>query len=146
MRILLPILIIAVIGFTRNAQAQQASCGLTTMTEMVQPLYPPIARAARVEGVVVLLVDFDLNGTVQSVRAISGPEMLRLSATTSVKTWHANTYSGPRTCPVAVTFHLNWTKTMLASTIRSDPQHIIVNSTVIALDSTPNYEVMAATR
>jgi hypothetical protein len=38
--------------------AQHEPCGLNKMTETTAPFYPPIAKAARVEGTVILLVTF----------------------------------------------------------------------------------------
>lgn len=76
------------------------------MTETVAPVYPPIARAAHVSGVVVLVATFDLQGGVTEVHAVSGPAMLRETAATFVRGWRADAYSGPRSCPVVVEYVL----------------------------------------
>ena len=53
----------------------------------MQPLYPAIARAARVQGEVVMeAVIFQGVGRIESLHAISGPEMLRVAALTAVET------------------------------------------------------------
>ena len=92
MRPLLPILTTALIGISSSVLAQQAPCGLTSMTEPVQPVFPPIAKAARVGGVIVMLAEFDTSGMVKHVDVVSDPEMLRNSALLSVKTWKANPF------------------------------------------------------
>jgi len=89
-----------------TAHAQVAPCGLTSMAETTQLTYPPIAKAAHVEGPVVLLATFDPSGKVTETTSVHGPKMLEAAATTYVKGLRANPYSGPRQCPIVVTFHL----------------------------------------
>lgn len=88
------------------AQAQSVPCGLTSMTETAQLVYPPIAKAAHVEGPVILLATFAQDGTVTTTTTIHGPKMLEAAATTYVKSLRANSYTGPRQCPIVVTFHM----------------------------------------
>jgi Gram-negative bacterial TonB protein C-terminal len=121
--------------------AQQEPCGLRKMTETTTPIYPPIARAAHVEGVVVMLVNFKLNGEVEKIDVVSGPEMLKIAATKYVQGWRANEFTGPRTCPIAVKFHLLREKDMATPGVtRQDLQHVTLNSeTPPILFSTPSY-------
>ena len=84
--------------------AQSAPCGITSVTETSQLVYPPIARAAHVSGIVILLVHFGQDGIATNGTVVSGPTMLRASALDFVKSWRANAYTGPRECPIAVTF------------------------------------------
>jgi TonB family protein len=51
------------------------------------PDYPPIARAAHVEGEVVVEVVVDPNGVVQVTKVLSGPPMLQSSAVTAAQQW-----------------------------------------------------------
>jgi len=51
------------------------------------PIYPPIAKAARVSGTVVLQATIGKDGTIQNLRAISGPAMLQQSALEAVRRW-----------------------------------------------------------
>jgi periplasmic protein TonB len=46
----------------------------------IRPLYPPIARAAHVEGTVVVEAIISRTGTIESLHVVSGPEMLRQSS------------------------------------------------------------------
>jgi protein TonB len=50
----------------------------------IQPVYPPIARAARVEGAVVIEAVISKAGRLESVNVVSGPEMLRKAALDAV--------------------------------------------------------------
>lgn len=53
----------------------------------VHPVYPPIAKAAHVEGTVVLDVLVGKDGSVESVTAVGGPPLLQQSAIEAVKQW-----------------------------------------------------------
>lgn len=108
--------------------AQQEPCGLRTMTETTKPVYPPIARAAHVEDVVVMLVTFKLNGEVEKIDVVSGPKMLQPAATSYVQGWRANEFSGPRTCPIAVRFVMFHPGDNPAPrVVREDLQHITIH-------------------
>ena len=51
------------------------------------PLYPPIAKAARIQGTVVLAATIGKDGTIQNLRAVSGPPMLQSAALQAVRRW-----------------------------------------------------------
>lgn len=51
------------------------------------PSYPPIARAAHIQGEVTLRLEVQPDGTVGAVSAESGPEMLKAGAIASAKAW-----------------------------------------------------------
>jgi protein TonB len=51
------------------------------------PVYPPIARAARIEGTVRLAATISRNGTIENLRVTGGPAMLQQAALDAVKTW-----------------------------------------------------------
>jgi hypothetical protein len=108
--------------------AQQETCGLSKMTDTNAVVYPPIAKAAHVEGNVIMLVRFKLSGEVEKVDIVSGPEMLKPAATSYVQGWRANEYTGPRTCPIVISFRLLPEKdTTTPHVIRQDPQHVTLN-------------------
>ena len=99
------------------------------MTETTEPVYPPIAKAAHVEGNVIMLVSFKTtNGEVEKIDVISGPEMLRAAARTYVESWRANEYTGPRTCPIVILFVLNPQNRSVKPTVRNDLQHVTVSA------------------
>lgn len=60
---------------------------ISHLEKHVDPVYPPIARAAGVMGDVVLQVDIDSEGHVSAVKTISAPPMLIGAATDAVKQW-----------------------------------------------------------
>jgi protein TonB len=51
----------------------------------IQPVYPAIARAARVQGAVVMEAVISMTGKIESLHAISGPQMLRPAALSAVQ-------------------------------------------------------------
>ena len=53
----------------------------------VAPLYPELAKAARVQGVVQLAVLIGKDGTVQEIHSLGGPPMLIQAAMDAVKLW-----------------------------------------------------------
>lgn len=57
-----------------------------------EPVYPPLARAARVQGEVVLSAVIDINGQIQNLQLVSGHPMLVPSAITAVKQWRYKPY------------------------------------------------------
>jgi hypothetical protein len=105
--------------------AQQSTCGLSKMTEAATPVYPPIAKAAHVEGNVILMVAFKTSGEVEKIDLVSGSEMLKIAAANYVQGWHANEYSGPRTCPIVISFRLRRQgETTTPPIVRQDLQHV----------------------
>ncbi|HEY9138292.1 MAG TPA: TonB family protein [Terriglobus sp.] len=56
------------------------------------PVYPAIAKAARVSGAVVLHAIISKTGEMQRLTVVSGPEMLRSSAVAAVQTWRYRPY------------------------------------------------------
>lgn len=53
----------------------------------VAPVYPPIAKAARIQGAVVFDVRIGITGKIESMRFVSGPLMLQQAATDCLKQW-----------------------------------------------------------
>jgi TonB family protein len=57
------------------------------LANMVEPVYPPGARQAHLEGTVKLHVVVGADGEIQSFRTISGPEALAQAAMLAVREW-----------------------------------------------------------
>jgi TonB family protein len=57
------------------------------ISHRADPVYPPIAKAARVQGAVVIAVVIDSSGKVESERVLSGPPMLQQAALDAVMQW-----------------------------------------------------------
>ena len=58
----------------------------------VGAVYPPIAKAAQVSGTVVLQATISTDGSIENLRAVSGPAMLQQSALNAVKQWRYRPY------------------------------------------------------
>jgi protein TonB len=56
------------------------------------PTYPAIAKAARIQGTVVLQATISRNGTIENLHVISGPPMLQAAATEAVRGWRYKPY------------------------------------------------------
>jgi TonB family protein len=57
------------------------------LINQVAPVYPPLARAARLQGTVVMQVLIDRQGAIANVSVISGHELLVDAAVDAVKKW-----------------------------------------------------------
>lgn len=57
------------------------------LIQHTEPIYPPIARAAQVQGDVVIRVTISESGQVASEKVLSGPPMLQRTALDAVKSW-----------------------------------------------------------
>jgi periplasmic protein TonB len=55
-------------------------------------VYPPIAKTAGVSGTVVLEAVISKAGTIENLRIVSGPMMLRKAAEDAVRTWRYRPY------------------------------------------------------
>jgi len=58
----------------------------------VQPIYPPSALRARIEGPVQLLATLSKNGDITAVKTLNGDKQLAQAATTAVKQWKYKPY------------------------------------------------------
>ena len=59
----------------------------------IQPVYPPLARSARIQGAVVLQAVISKEGIIENLRLSSGHPMLVLAAIDAVKQWRYRPYS-----------------------------------------------------
>lgn len=71
---------------------RQSSILEGSLIRRVQPIYPPLARAARIQGAVVLFAVISKEGTIENLRAISGQPMLVLAAKDAVSQWRYRPY------------------------------------------------------
>jgi protein TonB len=51
----------------------------------IHPVYPAIARAVHVEGAVVVEAVISRSGTIESLRVVSGPQMLQSAALEAIR-------------------------------------------------------------
>ncbi len=57
------------------------------MISQVRPTYPPLAKQARIQGVVVLEAVIGKDGTIQNLRVITGHPLLIKAAQDAVSQW-----------------------------------------------------------
>ena len=75
-------------------QRVRISQGVTKglLIHRVEPTYPPLARAARVQGEVVLSAVIDTNGQITNLQLVSGHPMLVPAALAAVREWRYKPY------------------------------------------------------
>jgi protein TonB len=75
-------------------QRVRVSSGVSTgmLVRRVQPNYPPLARQARIQGVVVLQAQISKDGNIENLQLISGHPMLAPAAIEAVKQWKYKPY------------------------------------------------------
>jgi protein TonB len=84
---------------SKDADKKGISTGL--LIEKVLPKYPRAARKAHIQGTVVLCAEVSKKGTIQNLRAISGPQELIPPAMEAVRKWRYRPYRWKNE-PVAV--------------------------------------------
>jgi len=62
------------------------------LIHLVQPVYPPLARAARIQGAVVLRAVISREGKVENPQVLSGHPMLVQAAVDAVRQWRYRPY------------------------------------------------------
>jgi TonB family protein len=58
----------------------------------VFPVYPPIAKAAHIQGTIVFDLRIGTKGTIESMKVVSGPPMLQQAAIDCLKQWTFHTF------------------------------------------------------
>jgi protein TonB len=74
-----------------------------------QPQYPPLAKKAKIEGVVVVEAIVTADGSVDKVKVISGPQPLVDAAVEAIKQWkYEPTFLNGQAVPVVLTARINF--------------------------------------
>jgi protein TonB len=74
-----------------------------------QPKYPPTAKQAKIEGVVVVEATVNADGSVDKVKVISGPQLLMEAAADAVSHWkYEPTYLNGEAVPVILTARITF--------------------------------------
>jgi protein TonB len=77
-----------------------------------KPIYPPIAKQARVQGTVVLAATISKNGTIEGLKVVSGHPMLTQAALDAVRNWrYQPTYLNGEPVEVETTINVNFSLT-----------------------------------
>ena len=73
--------------FVAGSDSQpRGDSGLPTVTGATVPLYPPIARAASLQGIVVLVATIS-GSKVETMKVLSGHPLLTQAAESNIRTW-----------------------------------------------------------
>jgi protein TonB len=75
-----------------RAVSVSAGVAVGMLIHKTQPVYPAIAKSARVQGTVFLQAKISSTGKVTNLQVMSGPPMLRQAAIDAVKTWQFKPY------------------------------------------------------
>jgi len=79
------------------------------ITHIEQPQYPPTAKRARVEGVVIVEATVTAEGNVEKVKVISGPPLLTEAAADAVSHWkYEPTYLNGQAVPIILTARITF--------------------------------------
>jgi len=75
-------------------QRVRVSSGVVSglLVRKVNPVYPPLARQARIQGVVILQAQISKDGNIENLQLISGHPMLAPAAIDAVKQWKYRPY------------------------------------------------------
>jgi len=87
------------------AMAQKSSVALPTVAGAAVPLYPPLARAANVQGLVHVKVTTDGHRVI-ATHVEDGPKLLATAADENARTWQFATHE-PATFTVTYRYRLN---------------------------------------
>ena len=82
---------------------------LSAVTAKTQPVYPPVARQMRVEGIVELEAVISEEGKVEKVNILSGNPMLTHPAADALKSWHFKAFTNEDGKPVKVLAPVSFT-------------------------------------
>ena len=91
------VFLMCVMSFTLAEAAPQRvrvseGIGSAFIVKKVDPVYPPLARQARIQGTVILQVVINKSGDVENVQLFSGHPMLAQAAIDAVKQWKYKPY------------------------------------------------------
>ncbi|HEY6370517.1 MAG TPA: energy transducer TonB [Candidatus Sulfotelmatobacter sp.] len=78
----------------QTPQRVRVSSGVSTglLIRKVPPVYPPLARQARIQGTVILQAQISKEGNIQNLTLVSGHPMLAPAAIEAVKQWKYKPY------------------------------------------------------
>jgi protein TonB len=75
----------------------------------VQPVYPALAKQARIQGVVILEANISPEGTIENLKVISGHPLLQQAAIDAVSQWrYKPTTLNGEAVPVVTTITVNF--------------------------------------
>jgi hypothetical protein len=137
--------------FAGASFAQRSLDNLTIYDEAIPRLlkheqlrYPPLARQAQIEGIVVVKADLDGQGNVVTATAIAGPRLLVPVCLDNIKTWQFSQASNRQSDSVVILYDFRLQGYCLAlpcdSTFTFRPRNIAqITSGKLVSDHVPNW-------
>jgi TonB family protein len=104
------------LSVVRLSAQKPISVDQATLTQHVDhrvpPVYPPIAKAAHIQGTVVFEIRVSASGRIESMKVVSGPAMLQQAAIDCLKQWTFHPFekegaSAPATGQMSIVFMLS---------------------------------------
>lgn len=83
----MPVSPVAVTGPVRLSRMSEGD-----LVHKIVPMYPPLARSARIQGTVVLQAMISKQGTIENLRLLSGHPLLAPAAIEAVRQWRYRPY------------------------------------------------------
>jgi TonB family protein len=102
------------------------------------PIYPPLARQARIAGIVKISFELAEDGTVSDVQAMSGHPMLKPAAVENVRSWKFNSVNSKQHLETEFVFRLGKKveeNPRLTVSLESFRQIEVISDVVISTDS-----------
>src|SRR5438876_766722 len=85
------------------------SVAQASLQSQVKPVYPPLAKQARIQGAVVLEAEISKEGTIENLKVITGHPLLIQAAIDAVKQWrYKPTMLNNEPVPVVTTITVNF--------------------------------------
>jgi periplasmic protein TonB len=110
LRILVPLLLTATVALAIEPIRVGGNVAQANRIAVVHPVYPPEAKASRIEGTVTLDILIDEDGRVVQATPTSGPEELRQASIDAVLQWvYKPTYLNGQEVKVQTTVTINYT-------------------------------------
>lgn len=85
------LLALGLIAFASLCHAEPRWCTVTGFVDRDSPVYPPIAKAAKVEGYVLAHIIYPTTGKVENVEIVFGPPMLLKAVCDTLMKWRVKT-------------------------------------------------------
>jgi len=93
-----------------NVNRVSSEVAQSNIASSVAPIYPPLARTARIQGSVVLQFEISIEGRVQNISVVSGNPLLTAAALDAVRQWTYKPFVlNGQTIPVYTTATVNFT-------------------------------------
>jgi protein TonB len=93
-----------------NVNRVSSEVAQSNIASRVEPIYPPLARTARIQGSVVVQFEISIEGRVQNASVVNGNPLLTAAALDAIRQWTYKPFVlNGQTIPVYTTATVNFT-------------------------------------